>query len=128
MVGFWSLTLSIGRKLADELARNRGFQAWRNVAVQYGKIRDIERSVVEQRTQELRERNACESDDAHVMALAQISGARLLYSNDKTLQNDFRSRFLLSAPSGKVYSTRVSRKFGKTHKRLLADRSLCKVD
>lgn len=48
---------------------------------------------------------ACRSDDPHVIALAQASGARLLCSHDKTLHEDFTDPALLKDPRGKVYQT-----------------------
>ena len=51
------------------------------------------------------ERGVCQSNDQHVIALAIVSGARLLYSNDRRLQRDFKDRRLIDPP-GKVYSTR----------------------
>ena len=41
----------------------------------------------------------------HVLALAQVSGARLLYSNDQTLQRDFKNSKLIKNPRGNVYTT-----------------------
>jgi hypothetical protein len=55
---------------------------------------------------------ALKSDDPHIIALAQVSGARLLCSRDQALHTDFGSKELVSNPRGKVYQT-------KTHARLL---------
>jgi hypothetical protein len=44
----------------------------------------------------------CKSDDPHIIALAQISGARLLCSHDEGLANDFTNVELIK-PRGKVY-------------------------
>lgn len=43
-----------------------------------------------------------ESNDRHVVALAEVSGARVLYTNDLALMKDFSNRKLLS-PKGKIY-------------------------
>ena len=43
------------------------------------------------------------SNDAHVLALARASGARLLYTGDRSLMDDFRDRRIIQ-PKGKVYS------------------------
>ena len=40
---------------------------------------------------ELQDAGACQSNDLHVLALAQVSGARLLYSNDLSLHQDFET-------------------------------------
>lgn len=43
------------------------------------------------------------SDDPHILALALVSGARLLCSHDKDLHKDFTSIQILPKPRGKVY-------------------------
>ena len=44
------------------------------------------------------------SDDPHVIALARISGARLLCTLDQDLMQDFKNLALVPAPRGSVYS------------------------
>ena len=82
---------------------------------------------VEARTEELRRRDVCRSDDEHVVALALVSGARLLYTNDAALIDDFKNREVVAAPRGKVYTTVKDDRVTKTHRRLLADRTLCRA-
>ena len=60
-----------------------------------------------------------------MIALAQISGARLLYTNDSNLQKDFTNRLLIKNPRGKVYTTMLSQDFNSTHRRLLT-RNVCR--
>ena len=48
--------------------------------------------------------NQIKSDDPHVMALAKVTGTRVLYTNDGDLMDDFRDRRFLNRPRGKVYS------------------------
>ena len=43
------------------------------------------------------------SDDPHVLALARASGARLLYTADQALINDFTDHRIVNEPRGKVY-------------------------
>ena len=43
------------------------------------------------------------SDDPHVLALARVTGARLLYTGDGALIDDFKDRRLIQ-PRGRVYS------------------------
>ncbi len=43
-----------------------------------------------------------ESDDPHILALALVSGCRLLFSHDKNLHKDFTGKHFLS-PRGKVF-------------------------
>ena len=44
------------------------------------------------------------SDDVHILALANVSGARVLYTGDKALMDDFRNREIINNPRGKIYS------------------------
>ena len=60
---------------------------------------------------------SCVSDDEHIIALAKVSGARLLYSKDGDLHSDFTNPRLLSR--GRVYSTMRGPELTAGHKRLL---------
>jgi hypothetical protein len=44
-----------------------------------------------------------QSDDPHVLALALAGGARLIYTRDQALINDFTNPHVLTAPRGKCY-------------------------
>ena len=120
--------LVVGGKLLEELAAStEGFIRWASGAVASGRVRIVDEAKVDERTEDIRRAGACESDDPHILALAQISGARLLYSNDGDLQQDFKKKQLIDNPRGKVYSTRKSKKFTSTQQRLLADKNLCRA-
>lgn len=45
---------------------------------------------------------ACRSNDAHVLAVAHVSGARTLATNDQALTDDFKDPKLLPRPRGRV--------------------------
>jgi hypothetical protein len=47
----------------------------------------------------------CRSDDQHIIALARVSGARLLCSDDGALRDDFRDKRLINEPRGNLYSS-----------------------
>jgi len=47
----------------------------------------------------------CGSNDAHVIALARVSGARVLCSHDKKLHADFKNKKLVPNPRGRVYQS-----------------------
>ena len=115
----------VGGRLRRELDRNREFREWRLHAVLAGRIALLSDEAVDGRTRQLEQENACRSDDEHVVAVAQLSGARLLYSNDDALQDDFGDKTLIDLPRGKVYSTRVHEDLTPVHQRLLANRKLC---
>lgn len=58
----------------------------------------------------LNEEAELRSNDAHVLALARASRARLLYTGDKSLQDDFRDPHIISNPRGKIYSGAKNRR------------------
>lgn len=58
-------------------------------------------------------RSGIQSDDPHVIALAHVSGARLLYTKDRALIVDFTSTKNLPRPRGKCY------RYAQRHKHLL---------
>ena len=78
------------------------------------------------RAETLRRSNICTSNDEHVIALALVSGARLLYTNDQALIDDFGNREIVAGPRGKVYTTKRNRQVTPAHRRLLAARDLCR--
>lgn len=47
--------------------------------------------------------NSLRSNDEHVLALALVSGARLLVAHDRRLRRDFRNPSIISGPRGNVY-------------------------
>lgn len=62
-------------------------------------------------------RGRIRSDDPHVLALARASGARLLYTTDGDLMDDFKDNRFIDGPRGKVYT-------GAANARMLA-RTTC---
>lgn len=92
-----------------------------------GKLTVIDNTGVDFREGTLKqEREACESNDHHILALALVSKARLLYTNDMDLIKDFGNKELIDSPRGKVYSTARTSDFNSSRKRLLSDQTLCK--
>ena len=76
--------LVVGGKLRAELTRDVRFQRWLTSAIRYGRARSVVDDEVEERAQELHRTRACKSDDEHVLALALVSGARLLHQRHGT--------------------------------------------
>ena len=109
--------LVLGGELREELNRTPA-REWAQQALNAGLIRNVNDSDVKTRTEQLRNEGSCKSNDPHVIALAQLSGARLLYANDDKLKNDFKNRKLIDNPGGKVYTTQVQ---GKERDRRLRD-------
>ncbi len=119
--------LVVGGKLREELSRDLRFQRWLTTAVRYGRARSVIDDEVDKRAQELQRTGVCKSDDEHVLALALVSGARLLYTNDTALIDDFGNREVIARPRGKVYTTVRNADVTDTHRRLLAARDLCRM-
>ena len=117
-----------GGKLHKELNKTDGFRKWAVQASLAGRMRIENEHEVDTRTEHLKALGGYKSDDPHVLALAQVSDVRLLYTNDGDLQQDFGDKNLIDNPRGKVYSTRVNKNFTPPHKRLLNRTDLCKVD
>jgi vacuolar-type H+-ATPase subunit E/Vma4 len=80
-----------------------------------GKAKKCLDSEVDRFEKALKENGSLKSDDPHILALARVSGARLLCSRDKNLHIDFTSTQILDAPKGKVYQN-------ATHAHLLQSR------
>ena len=125
--------LVVGGKLLVELeASSQHFRKWASEVALAGRMRIVSKGKVDARAERIESEGAIRSDDPHVLALAQISGARLLYTNDGDLQKDFRDKKLINNAPGKIYSTdeenNPNKEFRPAHRRLLARRDLCRVE
>lgn len=118
--------LIVGGRLRQELGGNRAFRSWLQQALLGGQAISVNDEAVEKKTTALKRSDVCRSNDPHIVALAQLSNARLLYSNDDDLRHDFGNKQLIDQPRGKVYSTKRSNDFQESHKRLLNQRRLCR--
>lgn len=119
--------LVVGGKLLEELEKSSAdFIYWGRGALLAGRMRIVSKGEVDARTEQIQREGKISSDDPHVIALAQVSGARLLYSNDGDLQKDFGNGELIDDPRGKVYSTRRDKSFQRSHDRLLKNKNLCR--
>ena len=113
-------------KLLEEL-RKTPFKVWERQARLAGRLSEVDDNKVIARTEQLKNKKEHKSDDPHVLALAQVSGARLLYVDDRDLEADFKNKKLIDNPEGKLYLTRVSvefpnaDKFTQRKKKLLRD-------
>lgn len=97
--------LAVARKLLLELNR-----AGRAVLEASEKVAKVEA--------EIRRAGGIESNDPHVLALARVSGARVVYTEDGALIRDFTNPAILR-PKGRVYRK-------ATHQRLLGHRPGCR--
>lgn len=112
-------SLVVGGMLRDELNQIGSFRKWQQQAILAGRIKNADDAVVDKCAHELARRNVCASNDHHIIALANVTGARLLYTNDRSLQKDFTNRHLLKNPRGKIYTTNVQADFQPVHRSLL---------
>ena len=117
--------LSCGGKNLAELRRVGGFREWEKTAVRFQRLRYEETQPLKQRTDVLLAMDACESDDEHVIALADIGCGRLLFTNDRALQRDFRNPDLVNEPRGQVFTTLRGERFTAVHRDLLSRNDLC---
>lgn len=109
--------LSVGGKLRAELARDERFAAWAETALQQGRVFFENDGEVKARTRALRADPEVTSNDAHVLALASLSGARLLHSNDRALGNDFRNRSSAARPARSIRPQVTRRRVGASRAR-----------
>ena len=117
-----------GKQLEELEASSAGFREWATGAVVAGKMRIVNKGKLDIKAEQIQSEGACESNDSHIIALAQVSGSRMLYSNDRDLQRDFGKRSLVDSPPGKVYSTLKTKNYTRTHRTLLRQSDLCQVE
>ena len=115
-----------GTSYRSEVRRNYGVLRFFQVGIQAGRVRQIDDRQVDIQAQSLRRGHFVESDDEHIVALAQVSGARLLYTNDRRLQGDFKNKRLIDRPRGSIYSTLDRKSFDKSKQALLNSTDLCR--
>ena len=111
--------LVVGGKLLSELEGRQDFTKWAVEAKRAGRLTTLNVDQVKERTREIEREAKHSSNDPHVLAVAQIGRARLLFTNDRALGKDFRNRDLIDGPRGRIYHTRDNKGFSKTHKRWL---------
>ena len=119
--------LAVGGDLLDELTANGRFREWYARNVQSGLILQISRARIAPIQRRLEQDDQCRSNDKHVLALAIASGARLLFTNDNLLMNDFRNRNIVPAPRGRIFTTRDRKDFRPAHRQLLRMKNLCRA-
>ena len=99
------LKMVYGGKLLTEYGRSSKIKSVLRKFDQIGIAQAYDDEKLNIEAKRIRRLQVCRSDDAHIIALAKVSGARLLCSEDGELHEDFRNSRLLSNPRGKVYQT-----------------------
>ena len=119
--------LVVGGELLRELSGYSNFTDWLPQAILSGRAIAIPNEAVDAETELLQAQGICRSNDEHVLALARLSGARLLFTNDNDLQDDFRDRSIVGGVQGRIYTTGRSTNVSRTHQALLRRRDLCDI-
>ncbi len=85
-----------------------------------GRARVFPKDAVDSEQRSLDSKGACKSNDSHIIALARVSGARVLWSSDQRsgLHEDFRDPSLVNQPRGSVYQS-------ADHRHLLSHSQSC---
>ena len=118
--------LAVGGRLLAELKENSGFREWFQQNELSGRLLQVRDEEVARQERRIKRTSLCTSNDEHVLALAVASGARLLYTNDTLLMDDFRNRSIVPGPPGKIYTTRDRKDFRPAQKKLLGMKDLCR--
>ena len=109
-----------GGQLATELERLEKPRRYLRALLQAGRALRFPEGPIEEEATAVAVTGLCRSNDSHVIALARISGARTLCTNDRDLQQDFKNPRLISNPRGYIY------KYGRpSHVKLLRHTSSC---
>ena len=119
--------LVVGGELLRELEGHQKFKDWFQQALLAGRARRIDDQYVNNEAETLRACGICRSNDEHVLALAKVSGARLLYTNDRALQDDFKNTLIVEGVRGRVYTTLQRGDVRRVHRDLLGRNDLCNV-
>ena len=115
-----------GTRFQQELEGVPKFREWALQANLAGRgLINIDKNRVDQETETIKKSGCLKSDDPHIIALAKVSGARLLFTNDKHLQDDFGNPDIIKKPRGKIYSTLENQNFTNDKQELL-ERYRCK--
>lgn len=113
--------LVVGGKLLEELSGAEKCRTWLQQALLKGTAKRISDEKISAETNVLMSRIDCRSNDVHVLALARAGGARLLFTNDSRLRDDFKDPKIIDGPRGQIYSTRIRQNITNTHRKLLRE-------
>lgn len=105
--------LVVGGKLKQEYQRHGPTWRYLRILDQAGRARFVDDSAVDAEEERLVGAFQLRSDDPHVLALARVSGARLLCSRDQNLHADFDNPEIISDPRGYIYQAAAHRKLIK---------------
>jgi hypothetical protein len=108
-------------KLRAELAKHDAVRRQLVALDRAGRLRSADAEKLRLEERRLHAGRKCVSNDSHVLALAIVSGARTLATDDNALAGDFRNKSIIDRPRGSVYRD------PHTHAHLLRHTSSCGV-
>lgn len=115
----------VGGRALEELVQNGNFRRWFLEARRSPTlVRQVHAETISEKEKQL-DGFPMRSNDQHVVALALVSGARLLYANDKRLQRDFTDSQIVPGVKGCIYTSRSKEEFTRRHQALLNAPDLC---
>ena len=124
-----SLVYSTGgifdRQYSREVRDYFRFLSRNNKAIQFNL------QVVEEKMTDLPDEGALASDensgrnDRHILALALVSGAEVLYTGDQNLMKDFQNKKIMGHSNGKIYSSEEDKGRGLQSRKLFDQKNLC---
>lgn len=95
-----------GGKLTEEYFTNHEVRSLMRILDQAGIARQESASLIEAEEQRIIATGLCKSNDTHIIALGNVSGTRLLVTDDGECSRDWSNHEILSNPRGKVYKNR----------------------
>lgn len=96
--------LIVGGDVKRELAKG-GLRETMVVLNQAGRLKQLDDKKVDDLAKDIKQSGKCRSNDQHVIAVAMISGCRLVYSSDQALHEDVKNGEILSPPAS-VYKSK----------------------
>lgn len=94
-----------GTKYREEVGRHNQARRFFVERLRAGRAIAVDDKSVNAEEERLASAKACSSDDEHVVALARISGARVVCTEDQALWADIKNKALIDGPRGRVYRT-----------------------
>lgn len=104
--------LVVGGEIKRELTKG-GLRETMVILDQAGRLKKLDDKKVDDLAKEIKKSGKCQSNDHHVIAVALISGCRLLYSSDQALHEDAKNCEILN-PTASIYKS-------KDHQHLLTE-------
>ena len=99
------LEVASGGRNAEELLATK-LRRWLVEQTRSGTVRIYPPALLKAEESRCQQRQKCVSNDHHIIALARVSGARVLYTVDAALRRDFKNKDLVDNPRGRIYSSR----------------------